>query len=160
MRRMDDSPDVRAPRHSRSTLIGGLGLACGLVALGVSLLPSWTAPLYEQPAKPLPTRASEWIGQLRDYATGTTQPEGAAQQADAAPNPWRSPRLAVTSRLLAFAALACAAIAFVRREDARMVACTVALGAGGIAAYSLVTAVVVLLVALTAVALAVVARRA
>lgn len=157
---MDDSLDVRVPRPSRRALIGGVGLACGILALVASLLPSWTAPLYEQPATPSPTGASGWIGQLRDYATGTAQPEGAAPPLNAAPNPWRGPRLAVASRILAFAALACAAIAFARREDARIVTCSVALGAGGIAAYSLLTAMMVLLVALTAVALAVVARRA
>jgi hypothetical protein len=155
-----ESSDVPASPRARRNAIGGLGLTCGLLALAASLLPSWVAPFYDPPAKPLPTRASEWLGQLRDYATRAAEPEGAARQPAAAPNPWRSPRLSVASLLLAFAALACAAIAFVRREDTRTVACTVALGAGAMAGYSLVTAMMVLLVALTAVVLAAVGRRA
>ena len=154
-----ESSDVPALPPARRNAIGGLGLTCGLLALAASLLPSWVAPFYDPPAKPLPTRASEWLGQLRDYATRAAEPEGGAGQ-PAAPNPWRSPRLSVASLLLAFAALACAAIAFVRREDTRTVACTVALAAGAMAGYSLVTAMMVLLVALTAVVLAAVGRRA
>jgi hypothetical protein len=151
--------DVPASPHARHNVVGWLGLACGLLALAASLVPAWVAPLYDPPAKPLPTRASEWLGQLRDYAMGA-EGDGGAIPPPVATNPWRSPRLSVASLMLAFAALVCAAIAFVRREDTRMVACTVALGAGAMAGYSLVTAMMVLLVALTAVVLAAVGRRA
>lgn len=144
---------------TRHNVAGWLGLTCGLLALAASMLPGWMAPFYDPPTRPLTSRASEWLGQLRDYATGT-DPDGAARQVPPPTNPWRSPGLAVTSLLLAFVALACAAIAFVRREDTRMVACTVALGAGAMAGYSLVTAMMVLLVAMTAVVLAAVGRRA
>jgi len=157
---MPDDPDPPHPRPRWRSPVGGVGLACGLLALAAALVPSWIAPLYEPPATPLHERAAEWIGQLRDYATGKTDAEVGSPPVPAVSNPWRSPRLAVAALLLAFAALACAAVAFVRREDARVVACTVALGAGAIASASLVTAVMVLLVSLTAVVLAALARRA
>ncbi len=155
---MPDLPVVPPPTHRRRDVAGGLGLACGLLALAAALLPSWVAPLYDPPPRPLQERAADWVDRLRDYATGPSAPERPA--APEPTNPWRSPRLDLASLLLAFAALALAAIAFVRREDSRVVACDVALGAGAVAAHSLVTALMVLLVALTAVVLAAVARRA
>ena len=158
MRLMEPSTG-RALPHARRNAVGWVGLTCGLLALAASLMPTWVAPLYDPPTRPLASRASEWLGELRDYATGA-EPDGAARQVPVPTNPWRSPRLAVASLLLAFVALACAAIAFVRREDTRMVACTVALGAGAMAGYSLVTAMMVLLIAMTAVVLAAVGRRA
>ena len=135
-------------------------MAFGLLALAVSLLPWWVAPLYDPPPRPLGERAAEWLAELREYTTGSPDPGASSQPAPAATNPWRSPRLAVAALLLAFAALVSGAIAFVRREDARVTACSVALGAGAIAADSVLTAVMVLVVAVTAVALAAVARRA
>ena len=158
MRLMEPSA-VRGLPHARRNAVGWVGLTCGLLALAASSMPTWVAPFYDPPTRPLASRASEWLGQLHDYTTGA-EPDGAARQVPAPANPWRSPRLAVASLLLAFVALACAAIAFVRREDTRMVACTVALGAGAMAGYSLVTAMMVLLIAMTAVVLAAVGRRA
>jgi hypothetical protein len=154
-----ESSDLLVPPPAGRNPAGWVGLICGLLALAASLMPAWVAPFYDPPPRPLPSRASEWLGQLRDYALGA-DPESGVRQPPVPTNPFRSPWLSVASLLLAFAALACAAIAFVRREDARMVACTVALGAGAMAGYSLVTAMMVLLVALTAVVLAAVGRRA
>ncbi len=158
---MTDVVDAPPPRRRWRNPFGGVGLACGLLALAVALLPSWVAPLYDPPTRPLHERAVDWVGQLRDQAAGAVGARPAPPPPpEEAPNAWRDPRLALASLLLAFAALACAAVAFVRREDARVVASAVALGAGAIASQHLVTALMVLLVALTAVALAAVARRA
>lgn len=157
---MPDAPDAPPPAHRRRDVAGGFGLACGLLALAAALLPSWVAPLYDPPPRPLQEQAADWAEWLRGYATGPSGTVPPPQPAPPATNPWRSPRLALAGLLLAFAALALAAIAFVRREDARVVACTVALGAGAVASHSLVTAMMVLLVAMTAVVLAAVARRA
>jgi hypothetical protein len=158
MRPMSDLPAIPPPVDRRRDVAGGLGLACGLLALAAALLPSWVAPMYDPPPRPLQQRAADWVDLLREYATGL--PAADPPPAPAPTNPWRSPRLELAGLLLAFAALALAAIAFVRREDARVVACSVALGAGAVASHSLITAMMVLLVALTAVVLAAVAGRA
>lgn len=147
------------PAWVRSLSTGTVGLVCGLLAIAVLVLPSWVAPLYDPPGAPLSARATEWLSWARDYASGAKTSEPAAPAAPAT-NVWRSPRIKVVGLLLAFVALVCAAIAFVRREDPRAVACTVALGAGAVASSSLVTAMMVLVIALTAAVLAAVMRRA
>src|SRR5262245_49504995 len=118
---MPDDPDPPHPRPRWRSPVGGVGLACGLLALAAALIPSWIAPLYEPPATPLHERAAEWIGQLRDYATGKTDAEVGSPSVPAVSNPWRSPRLAVAALLLAFAALAWSAVVFVVRGAVRCV---------------------------------------
>ena len=149
-----------APAGGTGQRVGWAGLACGLLALAVALLPSWVAPLYDPPTKPLHERAVDWVGQLRDEAAGVVGARPTPPPPQEAPNAWRDPRITLVALLLAFAALACGAVAFVRREHPRIVASAVALGAGAIASEHLVTAVMVLLVAVTAVVLAAWARRA
>ena len=139
---------------------GWSGVAAGLLAVALALLPGWIAPLYDPPAKSLHGQAADWLGRLRDQAAEAVGAQPAAPPApDAPPNPWRDPRFGLGSLLLGFAALALAAVAFARRESARVTACALALGAGAIAAEYLFTALVILLFAGTAVALAAVARR-
>jgi hypothetical protein len=154
---MHDAPDDRrAPGDG----YGWAAFAAGLLAVALALLPGWIAPLYDPPSRSLPTQAADWLGRLRDQAAEAVGGQPVQPPApDAPPNRWRDPRIALGSLLLGFAALALAATAFARRESARVTACAVALGAGAIAAEYLLTALVILLFAGTAVALAAGARR-
>jgi hypothetical protein len=138
-----ETPHAPARRH----YFGWLGLALGIVALGLALLPNWLAPLYDPAPKPMQQRATDWLTELKDKAAATIRMENAPPPADLR-NPWRSPRIAAASLVTAFATLVFGILAFVRHEDPRMVACTVALGAGTICAYHLMTAVVIMAFAL------------
>jgi hypothetical protein len=154
---LHDAPEEQVPPGDA---YGWVGLAAGLLAVALALLPGWIAPLYDPPSRSLPTQAADWLGRLRDQAAEAVGGQPAPPPApDELPNPWRDPRIVLGSLLLGFAALALAAIAFARRESARVTACAVALGAGAIAAEYLFTALVILLFAGTAVALAAGARR-
>ena len=57
---------------------------------------------------------------------------------------WRDPRLTLWSLLLGFSALLLGIVSFVRHEDQRLVACTIALGAGTISTQYFLTAVMIL----------------
>jgi hypothetical protein len=155
---MPDAPDATSPSRWRNP-ISGAGLICGLLALGVALLPAWVAPLYDPPVKPFQQRAAEWLRQLGEQATGGPDVATGSEGDTGGGNPWRSPRLTLAASLLAFAALVCAAVAFVRREEPRAVACGVALAAGAIASEHLLTSILVLAFAITAATLARLARR-
>lgn len=139
---------------------GWVGLACGLVSLAVALVPAWVAPLYDPPSKALSEYATDWLGQLKDQAAAATGMAPEPVVPELPPNPWRDPRFALGALLLGFGALTMAAIGFARREDPRVVACALTLGAGAIATERLLTALMILLFALVAVALVAVARRA
>jgi hypothetical protein len=155
---MPDAPDAQPPARWRNP-VGGAGLICGLLALAMALLPAWVAPLYAPPVKSFQQRAAEWLRELGEQASGVPDVATGSQGDAGAGNPWRSPRLALAASLLAFVALVCAALAFVRREEPRAVACAVALAAGAIASEHLLTSVLVLAFATSAAGLARLARR-
>jgi len=123
---------------------GWAGLTLGMLALAAALLPGWVAPLYDPPSKPIPQRAVDWVGELKDKTVAALRMEPTAPPASGPDNPWRDPRITLGASFLAFAALALGIIAFVRHEDQRLVACAVALAAGAIASSHLLTAVMVL----------------
>jgi hypothetical protein len=134
----------RAAARGRHPYFGWAGLAFGVLALGLALLPGWVAPLYDPPSKAIPQQAADWLGELKDKTVAAIRLQPAPPPAPELQNPWRDPRVVLSSLLLAFAALVLGILAFVRHEDQRMVACAVALAAGAIAAEHLFTAVMVL----------------
>jgi hypothetical protein len=153
----DAPPDQPVPGDP----FGWVGVVAGLLALALALLPGWVAPLYDPPAKAIHQQAADWLGRLKDQAAeavGGGDPASPPAQGEAA-NPWRDPRIALGALLLGFVALGLAAVAFARREGPRVTACALTLGAGAIASEYLLTALVILVFAVTAVALAAVARR-
>jgi amino acid transporter len=123
---------------------GWAGLAFGMLALALAILPGWVAPLYDPPSKPIPQQAADWLGELKDKTVAAIRMESVPPPPSEFHNPWRDPRIVLGSLLLAFAALVLGIIAFVRHEDQRMVACAVALAAGAIASAHLLTAVMIL----------------
>jgi hypothetical protein len=133
------------PARPRRQLCGWSGLALGILALGLALLPGWIAPMYDPPSKPIQQKAVDWFGELKDKAIAAIQMEPAPPPPpQEAANPWRNPRVKLASLVLAFSALVLGILAFVRHEDQRMVACAVALGAGAIAAQYLLVAAMIL----------------
>jgi len=142
---MNRSPlSVRSADGPRQQVCGWAGLACGVLALGLSLLPGWVAPLYDPPAKAIAQQAADWLGELKAKTIESLRTEPGRPQAAEPGNPWRDPRIALASLFLAFTALVLGIIAFVRHEDQRLVACAVALAAGAIAGAHFLTAVMVL----------------
>jgi len=141
-----DAP-ANAGHRRQHQYFGWAGLAFGVLALALAILPGWVAPLYDPPSKPIPQQAADWIGELKDKTVAAIRAESAPPPASESPNPWRDPRLVLGSLLLAFTALVLGIVAFVRHEDQRMVACAVALAAGAIAGAHLLTAIMVLVFA-------------
>ena len=131
----------------RPHAFGWSGLIIGLLALALGLLPSWIAPLYDPPGKPIPQRAADWLGELKDKAVSVLRMEPAPLPPPEQRNAWRDPRIALSSLLLGFAALLLGIVSFVRHEDQRLVACTIALGAGAISSQYFLTAMVILIFA-------------
>jgi len=123
---------------------GWAGLALGVLALALALLPGWIAPLYDPPSKPMPQQAADWLGELKDKTVAAIRLESVPPPPPEFHNLWRDPRLVLCSLLLAFSALVLGIVAFVRHEDQRIVACAVALAAGAIAGAHFLTAVMVL----------------
>jgi len=136
----------RATRH----YFGWSGLIVGLFALALGLLPGWIAPLYDPPSKPIPQRAVDWLGELKDKAVAAIRAETPPPPPPEQRSTWRDPRIAVWSLLLGFTALALGIVSFVRHEDQRLVACTIALGAGTICSQYFLTAVLILAFAVLA----------
>ena len=136
--------DVKLDQRPKRQYLGWSGLAIGIVALALALLPTWIAPLYEPAPKPIPQRATDWLSELKEKAAAAIRMESPPLPAPEIKNPWRDPRLALTSLLLAFVALVLGVLAFVRHEDQRMVACSVALGAGAICTQHFMTAGLIL----------------
>jgi hypothetical protein len=141
----DPKPIVQATaaRHA----FGWSGLVIGLLALALGLLPGWIAPLYDPPGRPIPQRAADWLGELKDKAVAAMRMEPAPLPPSEQRNAWRDPRIALSSLLLGFAALLLGIVSFVRHEDQRLVACTIALGAGAISSQYFLTAMVILIFA-------------
>ncbi len=138
-------PPARVERHAERQFCGWSGLALGILALGLALLPGWIAPIYDPPSRPIQQKAADWVGELKDKAIAAIRMESAPPPPPAeAGNPWRNPRVKLASLVLGFSALVLGILAFVRHEDQRMVACAVALGAGAIAAEYLLTAAMIL----------------
>ncbi len=135
---------ANATHRQQHHYFGWAGLAFGVLALALALLPAWVAPLYDPPSKPIPQQAADWLGELKDKTVAVIRMESVPQPAPEFHNPWRDPRIAMGSSFLAFAALVLGIVAFVRHEDQRMVACAVALAAGAIAGAHFLTAVMVL----------------
>jgi len=135
---------ANAAHRGEHHYFGWAGLAFGVLALALAILPGWVAPLYDPPSKPIPQQAADWLGELKDKTVAAIRAESVPPQASEFRNPWRDPRVVLGSLLLAFAALVLGIIAFVRHEDQRMVACAVALAAGAIASAHFLTAVMVL----------------
>jgi hypothetical protein len=128
----------------RRHAFGWSGLIIGLLALALGLLPGWIAPLYDPPTKPIPQRAADWLGELKDKAMSAIRAEPPAPPPPEQRSFWRDPRLTLWSLLLGFSALLLGIVSFVRHEDQRLVACTIALGAGTISTQYFLTAVMIL----------------
>jgi len=73
----------------RRDLFGWLGLALGLVALGLALLPGWIAPIYAPPAKPIEQSAVDLMGAVKDRVIGATKSEPVALLPPAAQDIWQ-----------------------------------------------------------------------
>jgi len=144
---MPPDPKPIAQTRIRRHAFGWSGLIIGLLALALGLLPSWIAPLYDPPGKPIPQRAADWLGELKDKAVSVLRMEPAPLPPPEQRNAWRDPRIALSSLLLGFAALLLGIVSFVRHEDQRLVACTIALGAGAISSQYFLTAMVILVFA-------------
>jgi hypothetical protein len=141
--RTADAPSK--PVHRREhQYFGWTGLAFGVLALALAILPGWIAPLYDPPSKPIPQQAADWLGELKDKTVAAIRMDSVPPPPSEFRNPWRDARVVLGSLLLAFTALVLGIIAFVRHEDQRMVACAVALAAGAIAGAHFLTAVMVL----------------
>jgi hypothetical protein len=137
--------ETRLPQPSlRRHAFGWSGLIIGLLALALGLLPGWIAPLYDPPTRPIPQRAADWLGELKDKAMAAIRAETPPPPPPEQRSIWRDPRIAVWSLLLGFSALLLGVVSFVRHEDQRLVACTIALGAGTICAQYFLTAVMIL----------------
>jgi hypothetical protein len=134
----------RPTRRRGHHYFGWAGLAFGVLALGLALLPGWVAPMYDPPSKPLQRQAADWLGELKDKTVAAIRMEPASPPAPEFQNAWRDRRISVASLILGFIALVLGIVAFVRHEDQRMVACAVALAAGAIAAEHFLTAVMIL----------------
>ena len=128
----------------RRHAFGWSGLIIGLLALALGLLPGWIAPLYDPPTKPIPQRAADWLGELKDKAMSAIRAEPPPPPPPEQRSFWRDPRLTLWSLLLGFSALLLGIVSFVRHEDQRLVACTIALGAGTISTQYFLTAVMIL----------------
>jgi len=137
-----DSPS-RLERHAKHDYCGWAALLFGIFALGFALLPGWIAPMYDPPSKPIEQKAVDWLGELKDKAAAAIRMEPLSPPAEVS-NPWRSPHITLTSLILGFSALVLGILAFVRHEDQRMVACSIALGAGAISAQFILTAALIL----------------
>jgi len=135
---------ARAAARLSRDWVGWVGLAIGLLAMTLALIPSWLAPLYDPPAKPVQQRAADWLSELKDRAAAAIKMEPAPPPPPEVRNPWRDPRIALASLICGFGALVLGILAFVLHEEQRLVACCVALGAGTIAAQYLLTAALIL----------------
>ena len=138
-----DSPS-RLERRAKHDYFGWAALLLGIVALAFALLPGWIAPMYDPPSQPIEQKAADWLGELKDKAAAAIRMESLPPPPAEVKNPWRSPRIALTSLILGFGALVLGILAFVRHEDQRMVACSIALGAGAISAQFILTAALIL----------------
>jgi len=127
----------------RRDLFGWLGLALGLVALGLALLPGWIAPIYAPPAKPIEQSAVDLMGAVKDRVIGAIKSEPVVLPPPAPQEIWQK-RAGLTSLVTGFAALVLGILAFVRREEPRLTACAFALGTGAIAAQFIFTALLIL----------------
>src|SRR5262245_795178 len=126
---------------TRGREFGWAGLAVGLFALALALLPGWISP----EAEPVTGWENGWIAWLGRRAVGlppTPQPADAAS----APSTWRQ-RIDATSAVLGFAALVLGILSFVRREDARLTGCCVGVAAGAIATQHPVAAIMIMIFA-------------
>ena len=142
--RQPDPPAASLPPRLRRHVFGWCGLLIGLLALALGLLPGWIAPLYDPPSKPIPQRAADWVGELKDKAMAAIRAEPPPAPPPDQRTAWRDPRVAVWSLVLAFTALVLGIVSFVRHEDQRLVACSIALGAGTICSQYLLTALLIL----------------
>lgn len=134
-RRIRDRAVMRLPKQT----FGVLGLSAGLAALALTLLPAWIADYTEPPPKPVARAMLDSIDSLKDRVVGAFSSEPAPLP----PAPVREiarTRSAFVALIAGFCALVFGIVAFVRREDARLTAVSVALGTGAIAAQHLLTA--------------------
>lgn len=135
---MIGDPTMRIPRQT----CGVSGLAAGLVALALTLLPPWIDDYIKPPPKPVARAVLDTVGSLKDRIVGAFSTETPPPP----PAPEREvlqTRSAFIGLLSGFAALVFGIVAFVRREDARLTAVSIALGAGAIAAQHILTAAVI-----------------
>ena len=127
----------------RRDLFGWLGLASGLVALGLALLPGWIAPVYAPPAKPIEQSAIDLMSTVKDRVVGAIKSEPVPLPPPPPQEIWQK-RAGLTSLLAGFTALVLGVLAFVRREEPRLTACAIALGTGAIATQFIFTALLIL----------------
>ena len=137
-------PPSRLERRARNHYVGWSGLATGILALSLALLPDWIALVYDPPSKPIQQKAADWVGELKEKALAAIRMESVPPPPPDYQNPWRDRRIALASLIFGFIALILGVVSFVRHEDQRLVACAVALGAGAIAAEYFLTAAVIL----------------
>jgi hypothetical protein len=107
---------------------GWVGLAVGILALALALLPGWISPETEPVPGGWESGWAAWLGRR----TLGLPPVAQATDPATASGVWRQ-RLATTSAVLGFAALVLGIVSFVRREDARLTGCCVGVAAGAIA---------------------------
>ncbi|MBX9633273.1 MAG: hypothetical protein K2X67_22315 [Burkholderiales bacterium] len=129
---------MRIPRQ----MFGVLGLAVGLLALALTLLPPWIEDYTRPPPKPVARAVLDTIGSLKDRVVGAFSSETPPVPAPPVIEVVQT-RSAFVALLAGFAALVFGIIAFVRREDARLTAVSIALGAGAIAAQHTLTAALI-----------------
>ncbi len=126
---------------TRGREFGWAGLAVGIFALGLALLPGWVSPETE----PVSGWESGWIAWVGRRALGLP-PASQATDPASAPSVWRQ-RIATTSAVLGFAALVLGIISFVRREDGRLTGSCVGVAAGAIATQHPFAALMIMLFA-------------
>ncbi|PWT76240.1 MAG: hypothetical protein C5B46_01480 [Proteobacteria bacterium] len=131
-------------RSGKLSWFGWIGLLIGLAAVTLALIPGWIAPLYDAPSRTVPQRTSDWLGEMKEQAIAALKLESTLPPPPEVKNPWRDPRIGVASLLAGFSALVFGILSFVRREEQRLVACGIALGAGAIAAQHILTAALIL----------------
>jgi len=125
----------------RGREFGWAGLAVGIFALALALLPGWISP----EAEPVTGWENGWITWLGRRAVGLPPAQEPADAASA-PSTWRQ-QIAAASAVLGFAALVLGILSFVRREDARLTGSCVGVAAGAIATQHPFTAILIMIFA-------------
>jgi hypothetical protein len=140
---MHPIPEGAWTMERRRDVFGWLGLASGLVALALALLPGWIAPIYAPPSKPIEQSAVDLMGAVKDRVVGAIKNEPVPLPPPLPGEIWQK-RAVLTSLLAGFAALMLGILAFVRHEEPRLTACAIVLGAGAIATQFIFTALLIL----------------
>ena len=106
----------------RGREFGSAGLAIAVLALALALLPGWVSPSPEPAPGSWENSWMVWLGRR----TLGLPPASVPADPAATPGVWR-PGFAVSAAVLGFVALELGIVSYVRREDARLTGCCVAL---------------------------------